>query len=525
LSVRRLRATRRLPREAWYLRTGGPWDGPPLDHQLATAARRRGRRPLVVDLSDGRRLDGRQVEDLVARLAGGLRARGVRRGDAVAWQLPNWAETVLLFRACWRLGAVAAPIHHLAGTADLEHLLAQAGPRVVLAAAHLPLAGWPGAIPVRGAADGFGALLSGAPMVPPAASAASAAAPTALATILFTSGSTGVPKGVLHTQRGLAGKARSFVGVHGLRAADALLMPAPMAHVSGLLNGVLIAGSVPMTTVLMDRWDPERAAAVIPEERISFLAGVPTFPLTLMAAAAFRPEAMASLRLVSVGGAGVSPAFVASATDALGAVVKRTYGSTEAPNITTTPTRGRVDTARARETDGRPAVDVELRLAVDGELLVRGPELFVGYVDAAATRSALDRGWYRTGDLATVDADGWLTIVGRKRDVIIRGGENIAAGSVEATLEAHPSVRQAVVVGEPDERLGERVCAFVVVAPGGGFDLAACRAWFESRGQARFVTPERVVVVDALPLMPMGKPDRGALRARARLLAAHPTGS
>jgi cyclohexanecarboxylate-CoA ligase len=512
--VGRLRATRRLPREAWYRRTGGPWDGPTLDVQLAAGARRRGRRPLLVDLSTGTRYDGRTVEDLVGRLAGGLRARGVRRGDAVAWQLPNWAEAVLLFRACWRLGAVAAPIHHLAGTGDLEHLLGQAAPRLVLGAHHLALASWPGAVAVRGPGDGFAALVAGGPAVPVSGSAAT---PAGLAAVLFTSGSTGGPKGVLHTHRGLAGKARSFMGVHGLGPSDALLMPAPLAHVSGLLNGVLIAGTVPMATVLMDRWDADRAAAAIADERVTFLAGAPTFPLTLMASRSFSPAAAASLRLVSVGGAGISPAFVAAASEALGAVVKRTYGSTEAPNVSTSPTRGRVSLERARETDGRAAVDVELRLAADGELFVRGPELFVGYVDAAATRAALDRGWYRTGDLATIDADGWVTIVGRKKDLIIRGGENIAPGEVEAALEAHPAVRQAVVVGEPDDRLGERVCAFVVADP--SFTLAECRSWFAARGRARFTTPERIVVIDALPTLPMGKPDRAALRARARDLA------
>jgi cyclohexanecarboxylate-CoA ligase len=123
------------------------------------------------------------------------------------------------------------------------------------------------------------------------------------------------------------------------------------------------------------------------------------------------------------------------------------------------------------------------------------------------------KGWFRTGDLATVDADGWLTIVGRIKDIIIRGGENIAAAEVEGVLEAHPAVREAVAVGYPDARLGERVCAFVVAD--GQFDLAECRAWFEQRGVARFKTPERVIQVDDLPLMPAGKANRAALRARA----------
>jgi len=148
-----------------------------------------------------------------------------------------------------------------------------------------------------------------------------------------------------------------------------------------------------------------------------------------------------------------------------------------------------------------------------GELWLRGPELFVGYAAVEQTRAAIQRGWFRTGDLATVDADGWLTIVGRMKDVIIRAGENIAAAEVEGILEAHPDVRQAAVVGEPDARLGERVCAFVVSsAP---FDLAECRTWFEKQGAAVFKTPERVVPLDELPLLAAGKPDRAELKRRA----------
>ena len=147
-----------------------------------------------------------------------------------------------------------------------------------------------------------------------------------------------------------------------------------------------------------------------------------------------------------------------------------------------------------------------------GEIQVRGPELFVGYLDPAQTSAAMTAdGWFRTGDIGRVD-DGWLTVTGRLKDIIIRGGENIATVEVEGVLEAHPAVRQAVAVGVPDERLGEQVAAFVLLAPGTTFDLDDCRRWFESQGVARFKTPERVVVVDAVPTLAAGKPDRDALR-------------
>jgi cyclohexanecarboxylate-CoA ligase len=299
-------------------------------------------------------------------------------------------------------------------------------------------------------------------------------------------------------------------------------MPAPLAHVSGLLNAVLVPGAVPMPAHLMARWDPERALQTIETERITFMIGPPTFFVALMGAPDFAPERVESLRLVSSGGAGVTPAFVAEASERLGARVKRTYGSTEAPTVTTSTADD--SPTRARQTDGRPVGAVRLRISdpatgraqppsTVGELWLRGPELFVGYADAAQTSAALSRGWFRTGDLATVDDEGWLTVVGRIKDIIIRGGENIAAAEVEAALEAHPAVVQAVAVGFPEERLGERVCAFVVTR--GAFDLEECRSWFERSGVARYKTPERIVHLDELPVLSAGKPDRAALRARA----------
>jgi acyl-CoA synthetase (AMP-forming)/AMP-acid ligase II len=500
-----LRPTYRHPRAREYQAPGGPWDISSLD-DLVSGAARRAPGDLVVDDSAGVRLDGATLEEMVAALAGGLRATGVRKRDVVAWQAPNWHEAVVLYRACWRLGAIAAPIHHHAGPAEVERMLTALDPRV-----------WLPPDEVRGASARFSKLLdAGAPVT------RSAARPSDLAAALFTSGSTGEPKAALHTQRGLAYKARVMIGAHELSPGDSILMPAPLAHVSGLLNAVLIPGVLPMRAVLMAKWSPQVALDVIERERITFMIGPPAFFVALMSAAEFTPERVKSLRLISSGGAGVTAAFVDQASAAFGARVKRTYGSTEAPTVTTSFAPDPVE--RARATDGRATGAVELRVTdpaterqvspgESGELWLRGPELFVGYADRSQTRAAVSRGWFRTGDLATVDEDAWLTIVGRMKEVIIRGGENVAVAEVEGILEAHPDVRQAAVIGEPDARLGERVCAFVVAsAP---FDLAACRAWFEEQGVAVFKTPERVVQLDELPLMAAGKPDRAALKMLA----------
>jgi len=356
------------------------------------------------------------------------------------------------------------------------------------------------------------------------------AAPDDVAVVLFTSGSTGGPKGVMHTHRALAYKARSLVDIHGVGHGDVVLMPAPMAHISGLSNAVMLPGAGGLTSVLMAKWSASDAIELIRREGVTFMMGPPTFFQTMMAAPNFSPDAVASLRLISCGGAGVTPAFVADASRRLGAVVKRTYGSTEAPVVTTSHVGDPPE--RAADADGRAAGEIAIRL-VDpstggdvavgdpGEIWLRGPELFVGYTDASRNADAITADdWFRTGDLATVDEEGWLRVVGRIKDIIIRGGENISAAELEGVLEAHPAVSQAVAVGAPDERLGERVCAFVVTLRGAAFDLDSCRQWFDDAGVTKFKWPERVEVLDAIPVLASsGKPDRATLRDLAKKLS------
>jgi acyl-CoA synthetase (AMP-forming)/AMP-acid ligase II len=405
----------------------------------------------------------------VAGVAGGLRQLGVAPGDAVAWQSPNREEVNVAYRACWRLGATAVPLHHQAGAADVERLLAATQPKVVL---------------------DLDALPAGEPVHDVWTDA------SARAVVLFTAGTTGAPKGVVHSQRTLAYKAEQMAHVHELTPTDCVLMPAPCAHISGLLNGITLPGVVPFRVVFMAKWDPARAIDLIEHERVTYMVGPPTFFVSMMQSPSFAPERVASMRLISSGGAGVSQAFVDEATAAFGARVKRTYGSTEAPSVIT---------------DGRPNGEVELRVDEHGELLVRGQEVCVGYLDEAQTAATFTTdGWYRTGDLATI-TDGVVAIVGRLKDIIIRGGENISVAEVEALLEAHPAIRHAVVVGVPDDVMGERVAAFVVADD--PIDLETVREWFATQGAARYKTPERVHAVTSIPMLPTGKPDRHALLA------------
>jgi acyl-CoA synthetase (AMP-forming)/AMP-acid ligase II len=495
---------------------------PTLDQLLASP--RRASAPAVVDGDVV--LDHATLDALASSVAGGLRALGVRHRDVVAWQLPNWWEAIVLFHACWRCGAIAAPIHHQVGSAEVDRILGELDPAVLLAAGGHPLADATGRQPVIGVRTGdprFDALLSAGPLGAVGGRGAD------IGVILFTSGSTGNPKAVLHSHRGLAYKARSMTAAHGLTPDDVALMPSPLAHVSGLLNSVLVPGAAAMTVVLMEKWDPDRAVDLAGRHRASFMIGPPTIFLSLMDVPGYRPR-VEHLRIVSCGSMGVTPEFIDTARQGLGALVKRTYGSTEAPTVTTSAWSDPAD--KARDTDGHSVGDAEVRVVdpvtdrpvepgIRGEVQVRGPELFIGYGDVSQTREAVRRGWFATGDLGVLDRDGWLTIGGRIKELIIRGGENIASAEVERVLEQHPGIRQAVVVGRPDDRFGERVVAFVVADR--EVDVEACRRWFADQGVARFKTPEYVVHVDEVPVLGVGKPDRPELRLRAEALSDIPT--
>lgn len=493
-----------------YLEVGGPWDIACLDTLMADPEPNG--EALLID--GDIRLGGVEVEHRVASLAGGLRQAGVEHGDVVAWQLPNGCDAVLLSRACWRLGAIAAPLHHRCGAHELDEMLALLEPRVTISRKGLPLGETPGVIGVDG--DRYAALGSAPPVTDVASNGAD------LAVVLFTSGSTGAPKAVLHSHRSLGAKTLQMIAAHGLDNSDATLVQSPISHISGMLNGVLVPGVAGMRHVLMDRWDPRRGLQLIADEAVSFMVGPPAVFLSLMDAPGFSREVVDSLRVVSCGATGITPEFVSTAAAAFGALVKRSYGCTEAPTVTTSSVGDPID--RAACTDGRPLGATEvcivdpgsvtvLDAGATGEVWVRGPELFAGYAQVAQSDAAMTDGWFRTGDLGRFDDEGWLTLVGRRKDVIIRGGENIVPAEVERALERHPAVRQAVVVGVADDRLGERIAAFIIGDT--ALDPHDCERWFVELGVAKFKSPAVVIRVEELPLLSLGKPDRAALRARA----------
>jgi cyclohexanecarboxylate-CoA ligase len=463
------------------------------------------------------------------RLAGGLAALGVCAGDVVAVQLPNWTETLTVLLAAARLGTVANPILPIYRRRELAFILAEAGARVLFIPGRYrdcdhralvrelrpALSTLEHVVVVR---DGPGPDALGYPEVGAAAPDPVVVDAGAIALLIYTSGTTADAKGVLHSHDTLLAEARSLAAVHGIRAADTVLMPSPLTHISGIVHALLVPAVFGTSAVLMDRWEPAAARALVAAERVTYMVGAPTFLRDLAGA----PGQATSLRLFSCGGADVDPALVREAAARLGCVAKRVYGSTEFPTVTTTgpddPPERRIDS------EGRAIGANEVRLVDDdgaavgpgseGEILARGPECFLGYRNPALNADAFTAdGWFRTGDLGTLDAEGYLRITGRRKDIIIRKGENISARELEDLIAAHPAVAEVAVVGVPDAAAGEIACAVLRLRPGAAPpSLAEVAEHLTARGLSRRKLPERLEVVADFPRTASGKIVKRALR-------------
>jgi len=478
--------------------------------------------------------------DRASRLAGGFAARGIGPGDVIAYQLPNWLDTLAVLWAGFRAGAVMVPIIHFYGPNEVEFIVRQSGARAFVTCPSFagvePLANLSSvrsrldglehvvvvggrASDIRGVAGGY--LLDDlddAGLAPPAVEV-DADAP---AMIGYTSGTTAEPKGVIHSHRSLAAEIRQLATrVHDPHPA---VMASPLAHMTGMLGGSLVPLYNGVPIELIDRWDPTRVLEIIDEHAIGAGGGATVFLTTLLDHPSFTDRHARTMARMGLGGAPV-PAAVAQRAEDLGISITRAYGSTEHPSITGS---GYDDGFHARtRTDGSPLAGVEIRVVDDdgapaptgapGSIMSRGPDLFVGYTDATLTAQAFDGTWYRTGDIGVLDDEGCLTITDRVSDMIIRGGMNLSPTEIEGHLSSMPDVASVAVVGVADDRLGERACAVLQLRPGAAApDLASMRAHLDATGLPRQKWPEELVVVDALPRTPSGKVKKRDLRASLR---------
>ena len=450
------------------------------------------------------------VERAARRLAEGLRRRGIGPGDAVAIQLPNWMEAAAAFWASAFLGAVVVPIVHFYGRKELTHIIGTAKPKAFITAeefgrmryqpdlcADIPVVGLVG--------KNFDDLLADEPLA-----GTLAADPRSPALIAFTSGTTSVPKGVVHSHQTLGFETRQLLANYPPDRGRQLTAT-PVGHFIGMLSAFLIPVLEGASIDLCDVWDPAMVLKLIESDGLSVGGGPPYFVTSLLDHPDCTDEHISHFKTVGLGGSTVPAAVTRRLTD-LGMFVFRSYGSSEHPSITGASRDAPED--KRLYTDGNPRPGVEIRLGPDGEIFSRGPDLCLGYTDDALTEQAFDAdGWYRTGDVGVLDCDGYLTITDRKADIIIRGGENISALEVEEVLLGMPAVAEAVVVAAPDDRLGERTAAVLRIRAGHDMPtLDDVRSHFKASGIAIQKWPEELHRVDDYPRTASGKVQKFVVR-------------
>lgn len=515
----------------------GHWRDVLLDSDLHRSAERHPERVAVVDGDVELTYAG--VLSMVRSVAQSLRGLGVSQGDVVSWQLPNWHEAYLTHFAVLSIGAVSNPIVPIYRHHEVEFILREAGSRVVITPgtfrgfdyasmiddvrSNLPLLEH--AVVVRPESGRSG--LAFAELVADRGGRADSTGvdtrtPDDPALLMFTSGTTARPKGAVHTHNTLDFEVRSIVEVFGLVDSDVVFMPSPLTHMTGLAYGVQLAPALAGPLVLQDVWDPRRAMELIDARRCSFTLLATPFLHGLLQHPDQGAFDLRSMRVVASGGADVPAALMRQVRERFGCTASRAYGSTEMPTLTTTGPDELAE--KGATTDGRRIGPADFRLVDDdgevvepggvGEIVAIGPERFIGYLREEDDAGAFDDdGWFHTGDLGSVDEDGYLTIQGRKKDIVLRGGENISVTEVEQLLLEHPAVLDVAIVAMPDPVMVERACAYVVPADGAPPTLPELCAFLAERNLAKQKYPEGLELIAELPRTPAGKIQKFVLRS------------
>lgn len=480
----------------------------------------------------------RMLNEQLQRIANRLVSLGIGQGDVVSFQLPNWWQFVALYLACVRIGAVCNPLMTILRHKELTFMLNQAESKVFITARsfrgfdhqalalrlsnelpslkHVFVVGGDGELsfenefltydPSRELTDGMG-LGPNDPMQ-----------------LLYTSGTTGEPKGVLHTANTIIGTLITFTERMQFGEHEVVFLPSPLAHQIGFGYGITTALPLGAPFLTMDVWNPVTAADLMERYRATYIFAPTPFLADLVHTAGIEKRDLSALRLFVTSGAPVPPPLIIAARKTLGTTLVSGWGMTECMMVTTTLLDGK----KVEESDGfcLPGEQVrvvgadgrELPRGQSGDLQVRGASLFAGYLKRPNLYDVDTDGWFNTGDLARMDEDGYIRITGRKKDIVIRGGENIPVVEVENAMHKMPEVLDVAIVGMPAPRLGERACAFVTLRPGQDLDLARVTKFLAAEGVAKHFWPERLEVLSEMPRTPSGKTKKFELRERAKSL-------
>jgi cyclohexanecarboxylate-CoA ligase len=490
------------------------------------------------------RLSYRELDRLSNVLAARLSKLGVGRGDVVSFQLPNWWQFSVLHLACLKVGAVSNPLMIIFRERELRFMLKLADAKVLVVPASFRNFDYAqmaenirGDLPalrrifvVGGNGDAAFETLFGEKAGEEAPPCTQRPSPDDVIQLLYTSGTTGEPKGVMHTSNTMLSNLVPFAERLHLGVDDVIHMPSPMAHQLGFMYGLVMPVMLGATAVLQDVFDPKEMARQINQEKVTFTMGATPFLNDLAEYVERNQASTDTLRVFVSAGAPIPRALVSKARQALGAAIISAWGMSENGAVTTT--RPEDPEEKTMETDGCALAGMEVRVVdangnavpfgQEGQLQVRGCSNFVGYLKRPELDNTDAEGWFDTGDLARMDAEGYIRIAGRSKDIIIRGGENIPVVEVEGLLFKHPAVAAVAVVGYPDARLGERACAFVILREGASLSFDEMAAYLKAQQMAQQYIPEWLEIVTELPRTPSGKVQKFKLRETAKAFTAVP---
>ncbi|EEV3674846.1 medium-chain fatty-acid--CoA ligase [Escherichia coli] len=470
-------------------------------------------------------------------LANWMLAKGIESGDRIAFQLPGWCEFTVIYLACLKIGAVSVPLLPSWREAELVWVLNKCQAKMFFAPTLFKQTRPVDLIlPLQNQLPQLQQIV-GVDKLAPATSSLSLSQIIAdntplttaitthgdeLAAVLFTSGTEGLPKGVMLTHNNILASERAYCARLNLTWQDVFMMPAPLGHATGFLHGVTAPFLIGARSVLLDIFTPDACLALLEQQRCTCMLGATPFVYDLLNLLEKQPADLSALRFFLCGGTTI-PKKVARECQQRGIKLLSVYGSTESSPHAVVNLDDPL--SRFMHTDGYAAAGVEIKVVDDarktlppgceGEEASRGPNVFMGYFDEPElTARALDEeGWYYSGDLCRMDEAGYIKITGRKKDIIVRGGENISSREVEDILLQHPKIHDACVVAMPDERFGERSCAYVVLkAPHHSLSLEEVVAFFSRKRVAKYKYPEHIVVIEKLPRTASGKIQKFLLR-------------
>ncbi|EPZ0256397.1 medium-chain fatty-acid--CoA ligase [Escherichia coli] len=522
-------------RRAAY-RQQGLWGDASLADYWQQTARAMPDKIAVVD-NHGASYNYSALDHAASCLANWMLAKGIESGDRIAFQLPGWCEFTVIYLACLKIGAVSVPLLPSWREAELVWVLNKCQAKMFFAPTLFKQTRPVDLIlPLQNQLPQLQQIV-GVDKLAPATSSLSLSQIIAdntplttaitthgdeLAAVLFTSGTEGLPKGVMLTHNNILASERAYCARLNLTWQDVFMMPAPLGHATGFLHGVTAPFLIGARSVLLDIFTPDACLALLEQQRCTCMLGATPFVYDLLNVLEKQPADLSALRFFLCGGTTI-PKKVARECQQLGIKLLIVYGSTESSPHAVVNLDDPL--SRFMHTDGYAAAGVEIKVVDDarktlppgceGEEASRGPNVFMGYFDEPElTARALDEeGWYYSGDLCRMDEAGYIKITGRKKDIIVRGGENISSREVEDILLQHPKIHDACVVAMPDERLGERSCAYVVLkAPHHSLSLEEVVAFFSRKRVAKYKYPEHIVVIEKLPRTASGKIQKFLLR-------------